>query len=59
MEPNRVQEGASSFHVVLEGSGFTTTSLARLRVSPDPFSPPMASAKRRDHRLSLHRGICL
>jgi hypothetical protein len=30
MEPNRVQEGASSFHVVLEGSGFTTTSLVRL-----------------------------
>jgi Amidohydrolase family len=30
MEPNRVTEGASSVHVVLEGSGFATTSLVRV-----------------------------
>jgi imidazolonepropionase-like amidohydrolase len=30
MEPNRVTEGSSPVHVVLEGSGFTTTSLVRV-----------------------------
>jgi Amidohydrolase family len=30
MEPNRVQEGSSSIRVILEGSGFTTTSLVRV-----------------------------
>jgi hypothetical protein len=30
MQPNRVQEGSSAAHVVLEGSGFTTTSLVRV-----------------------------
>jgi hypothetical protein len=30
MEPNRVVEGSSPVHVVLEGSGFTTTSLVRV-----------------------------
>jgi hypothetical protein len=30
MQPNRVQEGSSPIHVVLEGSGFTTTSLVRV-----------------------------
>ena len=30
MQPNRVQEGSSPVHVMLEGSGFTTTSLVRV-----------------------------
>jgi Amidohydrolase family len=30
MEPNRVDEGSSSIRVMLEGSGFTTTSLVRV-----------------------------
>jgi amidohydrolase family protein len=30
MEPNRVQEGSGPIHVVLDGSGFTTTSLVRV-----------------------------
>jgi hypothetical protein len=30
MEPNRVQEGSGPIHVVLGGSGFTTTSLVRV-----------------------------
>ena len=30
MQPNRVPEGSSPVHVVLEGSGFTTTSLVRI-----------------------------
>ena len=30
MEPNRVEEGSGPIHVVLDGSGFTTTSLVRV-----------------------------
>jgi hypothetical protein len=30
IEPNRVPEGSSPNHIVLQGSGFTTTSLARI-----------------------------
>jgi hypothetical protein len=30
MQPNRVQEGSAPVHVLLEGSGFTTTSLVRV-----------------------------
>jgi hypothetical protein len=30
IEPNRVPEGSSPTHIVLEGSGFTTTSLVRI-----------------------------
>jgi len=30
MQPSRVQEGSAPVHVLLEGSGFTTTSLVRV-----------------------------